>query len=303
MVAGDGAAADRGVADRARSRGRPVPSRPRSSAGVAAAPAPRGFAELRARCPTARRPCGCGAPRRSRCPTRRGRARARRARRGRRAAPRRARCWRRAGRRSARPRRRCAASARSSSPVVPTRIGMPAATARSRLLAERGGGREIDQHVAMVGIDREAGVGGGRLGDGAAHAAVGGEQGEANRLAVGAHERVMAQRSGGRNPEPLLERLRGGGGADLGAVDHEDVAVAAIGRPAPGARFERGQRGFVIAGRDRPRACAGAGHKRSWRCRRRCTGIRRRRRTPPRRHDAARGRRSARRGSFRGAVR
>ena len=43
-------------------------------------------------------------------------------------------------------------------------------------------------------------IGRGRLGDGAAHAAVGGEQGEAERLAVGAHERVMAQRSGGAMP-------------------------------------------------------------------------------------------------------
>jgi hypothetical protein len=34
---------------------------------------------------------------------------------------------------------------------------------------------------------------------------------------------VMAQGSGGRNPEPLLEGQGGAGRANFGAVDHEQV--------------------------------------------------------------------------------
>ena len=187
MVARDRAAADRGIADRA-GFAREAGAVAAAFLALASPPRPRrgGFAEMQR---GARGRVGLAAWCASTISMShaRARARARRARRGRRAAPRRARCWRRAGPRPARAAAAMRWSARSSSPVVPTRIGMPAAMARSRLWPSAAGDGEIDQHVAMVGVDREAGIGGDRLGDRAAHAAVGGEQGQADGLSVGAH--------------------------------------------------------------------------------------------------------------------
>ena len=79
---------------------------------------------------------------------------------------------------------------------------MPAGNRAVEAGLQRGGDGEIDQHVAMVWIDREAGIFGDRGGDRAAHAAVGGEKGEADRLLVGAHGRLMAQPRCPRNRAP-----------------------------------------------------------------------------------------------------
>ncbi len=43
-------------------------------------------------------------------------------------------------------------------PVVPMRIGTPVETARSRLAASASGAEKIDQHVAMILVNSEAGL-------------------------------------------------------------------------------------------------------------------------------------------------
>src|SRR5215217_5631703 len=60
----------------------------------------------------------------------------------------------------------------------------------------------------------------------------------------------MAQPSGGRNPEALLKRHGGGGSADFGSIDHEDVAVATALRPVAGAVSKAVQCCVVVARRD-----------------------------------------------------
>ena len=64
---------------------------------------------------------------------------------------------------------------------------MPAATARSRLACKRRRRGEIDEHVAMVLVEREARVLGDGRGDRLAHAAVGRDEADADRLVGGAH--------------------------------------------------------------------------------------------------------------------
>ena len=91
------------------------------------------------------------------------------------------------------------------------------------------------------------------------HAPVGGEQGDADGLLVGAHDPVMAEGLRLRNAQSLLQSERRGRRADLRAVDHEDVAVAAILAPVFGELGEAVQR-LVVA--------AGAYHSSRMRCRR-----------------------------------
>ena len=78
-------------------------------------------------------------------------------------------------------------SERSSRPVVPTRIGMPAAV-EARL--ERGGRGEVDQHVATILVDRKAGIVGNCLGNGMAHAAVRREEADADGLVGSSHGKL-----------------------------------------------------------------------------------------------------------------
>ena len=65
---------------------------------------------------------------------------------------------------------------------------------------ERVGRGEIDQHVAMILVDREAGVLGDGGGDRLAHAAIGREQADADRLVGGrAWRRSWRKRGAPRN--------------------------------------------------------------------------------------------------------
>ena len=61
------------------------------------------------------------------------------------------------------------------------------------------GRRKIDQHIAMVLIDREAGIFSCRRRDCLSHAPVWSEQADADRLVGGAHSPVMAEGGAPRN--------------------------------------------------------------------------------------------------------
>ena len=207
MVAGDGAAAHRGKADRA---GLAL------EAGAVAA-AFFGARRRRARAAPPRRACSAVPDGRVGLAVvmrlddldvpRRGRARARRARPGRRAGPRRARCWRRAARRSVSRGVGDAAARRGRrGRWCRSRIGMPAAIARSRLLPSAAGAEKSTSTSPWSGSMAKPG-------SAAAASAMARPMrpSGANRVRRMGWRSVrmagvMAQRLAGRNPEPLLER-------------------------------------------------------------------------------------------------
>ena len=190
MLAGDRAAAQRGVTDGARlARVRMLADAVEAArvpgASRRAPSPPTGRAS--ARCPTARRPCGDDASRGSRCPSRARAARspARRGRASRLMPSDVLGAWITATVLRGLLDRRVMSGWR---PVVPTRIGTFAGDRAVEARPERVGRREIDQHVAMVLIDREAGIFRDGLGDRLAHAPVGRDQADADRLVGGAHD-------------------------------------------------------------------------------------------------------------------